>query len=44
MPDLGLGEILVWIVSVAMYVLIPVAVIVITLRVLGYGRRSRLDR
>jgi hypothetical protein len=44
MPALGLGEILVWFASVAMYVVIPVAVIALTLRLVGYGRRSRRDR
>ena len=40
MLGLGLAEILIWLASVAMYVLIPIVVIVLALRLVGYGRKK----
>ncbi|MBA3877850.1 MAG: hypothetical protein C0498_13175 [Anaerolinea sp.] len=40
MLGLGLAEILIWLASVAMYVLIPVVVIALALRLVGYGRKK----
>jgi hypothetical protein len=39
-PGLGLAEILVWLATVAVYVLIPVVVTALVLRLLGYRRKK----
>ena len=44
MPGLGLGGGLVWLVSVAAYVAIPVVIIAIALRLAGVGRSDRHRR
>ena len=39
MPTVGLAESLVWFLSAAMYIVIPIAAIAIALRLLGVRRR-----